>query len=84
MNVGYNKSNQDYLLQLEEQNRMRKGSQNTRENVEKKKKEEKERGFNIHINGANEERIREQRKAEILMGGQNASSSSQTRDSNSQ
>ena len=45
---------------------MRRDSQNTRDMLERKRKEEKERGFNIHINGANEERIREQRKSEVL------------------
>ena len=40
----------------------------TREQQRKKQIESKEKGFNIHINGANEDRIREQRKNEILRG----------------
>jgi hypothetical protein len=35
---------------------------NSRLEAEKKRKEDKERGFNIHINGANEERIKEQKR----------------------
>lgn len=52
---------------------MRKNSQSTREAQEKKRKEDKEKGFNIHINGANEERIKEQRKNEVLQQHQNTS-----------
>ena len=32
---------------------------NSRLEMERKRKEDKERGFNVHINGANEERIKE-------------------------
>jgi hypothetical protein len=45
---------------LEEQNRMRReASLNSRREAERKRIEDKERGFNVHINGANEERIKE-------------------------
>ena len=40
----------------------------SREHQERKKIQEKEAGFNIHINGANEERIKEQRRQELLKG----------------
>ncbi len=40
----------------------RETSLNSRREAEKKKIEEKEKGFNVHINGANEERIKEQRR----------------------
>jgi hypothetical protein len=43
-------------------------SQNSRLEAQRKRIEEKERGFNVHINGANEERIKEQRKQEMLRG----------------
>ena len=58
---------------------MRKNSQSTREALDKKRKEDKEKGFNIHINGANEDRIREQRKNEVLQ-----TNTSQTRETSQQ
>jgi hypothetical protein len=57
---------------------MRKNSQSTREALEKKRKEDKEMGFNIHINGANEDRIREQRKNEVLQANTNTSQTRET------
>ncbi len=57
---------------------MRKNSQSTREALEKRRKEDKEKGFNIHINGANEDRIKEQRKNEVLQANTNTSQTRET------
>lgn len=45
---------------------MLKGFEKGKEFQEKKKIEDREKGFNIYMSGANEERIKEQRKNELI------------------
>lgn len=47
MNIGYNRTNDQYISLLEEQNKIRKDSVNSRENQDRKRKEDKEKGFNL-------------------------------------
>lgn len=62
INIGYNKSNEEYIGLMSEKNKLKREIEKSREHQEKLKIKEKEAGFNIHFSGANEERIKEQRR----------------------
>ena len=62
--IGKNMSNEEYLQQLSDLNRMKRQQDQSRERQEAKKVQEWEAGFNVYLSGANEKRIKEQRERE--------------------
>ena len=62
INIGYNKTNEEYIELLEEKNKLKKDIERQKEHQDKKKVSEREQGFNVYLSGANEARIKDQRK----------------------